>query len=936
MSDPFSVMGTAVGVVSLGIQVCQGLVSYLRSARGSKREIADALREVQSLSSIYYSVNEALPSISQRRVVESLAIQQCLRDSERSLQEFQALLSRFKRHQSHSSVAGKIRDAGFSLVYPFQQEKLVLLRETSQRLLDNLSLAIGIASMNMGVETDDKTRAIETTIEDHRHKTQTQSNIIENLSKGVQENISQLQLLQTAVVDAAKDIDQHISYANWKLEDMGSNLNGTLTMVQRDATSTRSMMIDRFTEILDRLDGINGKLDAQPADFLGMRIQLSRIDREGLRGKGYCDRGSLPSARLGSSEIIGSNTPRAKSSRRLTAVGTRAKSTRCDCPQKGYLTSYSYSFCGMSFQLDQQTPCTHRRGCVYFGIDQDVKRSAEVQFPIRMARFFIRATQACIIYTTGSSLPEFSIRFKNTVPSYNNPVHSVIKDFICSSWKTSSGKTGGPKVSTTLRLIKLCEQRIISLYRERKVLPSDRDEYRKNPVVEWVADIFHENLLTLMSVNELVMTTTMRLMQTLVNNAKPEDELFRFRGPTVVKNPKNMHQVVSFLLDNFDFGSAILSPTISSAKPSYLEYFPRVKEAIGMELSPIAWAITNRSLRDLRLQMRRNPETSLDLLMKTNCYWEMSWLGPQMSDEIVTIIASNFVERRWRLLKIAQEELQILPSYDSANDPDGEASFLCQVLDEAGIPIPEYLRVPQSYTSIYHERHVPISLFPIFFDNGFQHYNKLNDMGLTPIMIWRYNDRDLFQMVPWLHEHGLLDQKAEDRWGVGLNTSTTGWHYLAAIIGSYDLKRYRENPHEEQDLIGNPMGWEALQYFSDVKIRDDCTCWCNPEGKGCSPIKSMWKAYLDRPETASGIIGDLRRAASMHFLLHDVSLIGEKENRLSGLSLELVRLLTFEALEMKHTCCGFKRVNLKEQRLCIPSDYDQDPYIRSDRNKRLK
>ena len=39
MADPISVTGTAVGVASLGIQVCQGLLQYYTSWKGYKQDI---------------------------------------------------------------------------------------------------------------------------------------------------------------------------------------------------------------------------------------------------------------------------------------------------------------------------------------------------------------------------------------------------------------------------------------------------------------------------------------------------------------------------------------------------------------------------------------------------------------------------------------------------------------------------------------------------------------------------------------------------------------------------------------------------------------------------------------------------------------------------------------------------------------------------------
>lgn len=147
MSDPLSIAGIAVRVTSLGIQVCHGVISYSRSMRGRKQEIAGGLKEVQRLLSTFYSLNDILPRIDQGHFANSHVVRNCLRDSEDKLQELQQLLIKLRGPLDSKNIGGKFAETGRSIAYPFREAELLSLHQTLQRLLDDLNLAIGITLM---------------------------------------------------------------------------------------------------------------------------------------------------------------------------------------------------------------------------------------------------------------------------------------------------------------------------------------------------------------------------------------------------------------------------------------------------------------------------------------------------------------------------------------------------------------------------------------------------------------------------------------------------------------------------------------------------------------------------------------------------------------------------------------------------------------------
>jgi hypothetical protein len=72
MSDPLSVAGTAVGIVSLGLQVSQGIIKYMQAIKGRKNEIQDSIQEVQRVVSLLYRLNTVLPEVDGGKCMQSL------------------------------------------------------------------------------------------------------------------------------------------------------------------------------------------------------------------------------------------------------------------------------------------------------------------------------------------------------------------------------------------------------------------------------------------------------------------------------------------------------------------------------------------------------------------------------------------------------------------------------------------------------------------------------------------------------------------------------------------------------------------------------------------------------------------------------------------------------------------------------------------------
>ena len=123
--------GTALGVVQMGIQVCQGLFNYYRTWRSYERDIEVATASIEDLLGLFREVDDTLSNVKTtgqghkvlQRANEAAA--KCLQDVE----VLKAELATVSRYQDTSDIRFKLERHLRRVVYPFRKGTLEDLRE---------------------------------------------------------------------------------------------------------------------------------------------------------------------------------------------------------------------------------------------------------------------------------------------------------------------------------------------------------------------------------------------------------------------------------------------------------------------------------------------------------------------------------------------------------------------------------------------------------------------------------------------------------------------------------------------------------------------------------------------------------------------------------------------------------------------------------------
>ncbi|ETS85999.1 hypothetical protein PFICI_04024 [Pestalotiopsis fici W106-1] len=143
MADPLSVVGSAVGIVSLGIQVVHSIYDYYTGLKDQHSSVGHTLRKTDHLLGILNNLQSRLKCRSFRADETDLVVnvQSAVDQCNECIQELQNEVDKFKMTPVEGLCAAA-HQLGRRLAYPIRQSTLLKLNEDIYELVVHLSLAL--------------------------------------------------------------------------------------------------------------------------------------------------------------------------------------------------------------------------------------------------------------------------------------------------------------------------------------------------------------------------------------------------------------------------------------------------------------------------------------------------------------------------------------------------------------------------------------------------------------------------------------------------------------------------------------------------------------------------------------------------------------------------------------------------------------------------
>lgn len=115
--------GTAVGIISLGLQVCQGIVSYSQAWRGYDEDIQNTRNKAKALHMLLKTLRETIEKLQHTRPEVAGDLEDKAMSMHSSIEKLRKIVDRFKPALSEA-FPEKVRAQLKKGVYYFQKDTL--------------------------------------------------------------------------------------------------------------------------------------------------------------------------------------------------------------------------------------------------------------------------------------------------------------------------------------------------------------------------------------------------------------------------------------------------------------------------------------------------------------------------------------------------------------------------------------------------------------------------------------------------------------------------------------------------------------------------------------------------------------------------------------------------------------------------------------------
>ena len=142
MADPFSVAGSAVGVVALGLEVCKGLAWYIGHVKDEKQEVSQIADRLDRLADILEKLRTILdelePTADRSTFLPNAGLLAC----SSALNNIRLKLQPSIGGAQTQGVRQSVRYWKSRLAYPFRRDDLLFLKQMVEDVQQNLHTAL--------------------------------------------------------------------------------------------------------------------------------------------------------------------------------------------------------------------------------------------------------------------------------------------------------------------------------------------------------------------------------------------------------------------------------------------------------------------------------------------------------------------------------------------------------------------------------------------------------------------------------------------------------------------------------------------------------------------------------------------------------------------------------------------------------------------------
>ncbi|KAH6632437.1 hypothetical protein F5144DRAFT_489559 [Chaetomium tenue] len=924
MADPLSVAGLAAGMVSLGLQVCGGITSYLDALKCGEQDIASTRQQIDRLGRALQAVEASLPQPQQEHQAPTAAVHGCLDSCNQELKGLETLMAHLAGpDQNPSGGREKIQALSKRLCYPFNRPKIEQLEMRLRNTNATLQLALQALGISMSRAGTEKLAVLEST------------------SRSLSAGIVVVQTELAAIATPVRELHAGLP----RLEGIPAQLDRIETLLSEQLTigsSAGSVM--------------------RPQDELRManRVATGRLLAKPSALREICD----VSGAVSSPESNGHDRDQFWNLVRLLA----GRAVVCRCRPRRHIRRNNFAWSSLVLSVET-TVQGHLPGCP-LGQAAGTNRSKMLNLRYTgLWRILNSAVQLSFGMTRGaggwSISPSFT--YYPTVDAKTAPAFRILT-LLRSAMRFIAYKDPGPRTPTRLEeLVARALVKLVTLFQTGKASPLAVDSENQSLVhyaaemadaspstpiymltflsaapVHWIwraSGIIRQSDPDIMPVSseetlsdgpgacwweqqsgDCYASTLLDLLKSsteiaegilvlCVSNVRLLSPPAYGCGPLSLAILANNDEEVERLLDNYpatvnERNLSGQSPLhLAADKPSYLRLLVRTAgralleatdnagvSALIFALNLSGWVCREKTSRRMCRQCEC-AECFMILIKEGNCavpvHYSLQSFLKGASQQCRLQYARALKLRRDELKQLS---LEILPADEAAKlglHREGVLDYFAPSavlsLERRGVRIPGALDIERDLRSLYQLLDHP-SDANLFFRVGFRDTNIWGDSVFRNKLSHTGIDDDYLR---WLGEHGseaLFDMNGDIS---GTSATFVG---IAEVLYHFSF----DNIEEREAVWLRGLNRAALR----AEMADDCHCKCSPGG--CTPLTFILHV-ADLNNTSTPPFERMRVESTIdnwvRYMMDFPTHLEEKHH------LAALRYFTFKCLNIPHTCC---------------------------------
>lgn len=140
-----------VGVVSLGIEVCKGMVKYYKSLKSCPQDVLNMCESLQRITEIFEAIHHKIER-AQLHGKDADQVGRCISQCSSAINSLQLKLHKFQESGSQDK-GGRLKEISHRLQYPFEKTTLLEIKANISDIRADLTEALMILHMDISVQS---------------------------------------------------------------------------------------------------------------------------------------------------------------------------------------------------------------------------------------------------------------------------------------------------------------------------------------------------------------------------------------------------------------------------------------------------------------------------------------------------------------------------------------------------------------------------------------------------------------------------------------------------------------------------------------------------------------------------------------------------------------------------------------------------------------